>query len=116
METFTEISRLAQQKCIPCEGNARPLEGNALEERLAELGGGWKLVDNHHLEKEYKFPDFRQALDFTNRAGELAEAENHHPDIFLSWGKVKLVLWTHKVDGLTDNDFIVAAKADRLQS
>ncbi len=114
MNTFEQISRLAQQKCVPCEANTRPLEGSALRERLAELGGGWQVVNNHHLEKEFKFPDFRQALDFTNRVGELAEAENHHPDVYLSWGKVKLILWTHKIDGLSDNDFIFAAKADRL--
>jgi 4a-hydroxytetrahydrobiopterin dehydratase len=78
------------------------------------LGGGWDIVSEHHLEKEYKFKDFRAALDFTNRVGELAEAQGHHPDIYLAWGKVKLTLWTHKIDGLTESDFIFAAKADSL--
>ena len=70
----------------------------------------------HHLEKEYRFPDFRQALAFTNRIGELAEEVNHHPDIFLTWGRVRVELWTHKIDGLNEADFVWAAKADRLAS
>jgi 4a-hydroxytetrahydrobiopterin dehydratase len=81
---------------------------------MHELGGGWSCVDEHHLEKEYRFKDFRQALAFTNRVGELAESVGHHPDIHLAWGKVRLTIWTHKVDGLTESDFVLAAKADRL--
>ena len=80
----------------------------------AQLGGGWIVVDVHHLEKEYQFDDFRKAFDFTIRVGEMAEEQDHHPDIFLTWGKVKLTLWTHKIDGLTESDFIFAAKADAL--
>jgi 4a-hydroxytetrahydrobiopterin dehydratase len=93
-----------------------PLRGAALESLLEQLGNGWQVVREHHLEKEYTFPDFRQALDFTIRLGEVAEAEGHHPDIYLSWGKVRLQIWTHKIDGLTESDFILAAKADRLLS
>jgi len=70
------------------------------------------VVDEHHLEKEYRFKDFRTALDFTNRVGELAESQGHHPDIHLSWGRVRLDIWTHKINGLTESDFIFAAKAD----
>ncbi len=81
----------------------------------AELPPGWNIRDGHQLEKEFKFKDFREALDFTNRVGELAESQGHHPDIHLSWGKVKLTIWTHKVDGLTESDFILAAKADALK-
>ncbi len=81
---------------------------------LEKLGNRWQVVDEHHLEKEYKFKDFRQALDFTNKVGELAEAQGHHPDIYLAWGRVKLTVWTHKIDGLTESDFVFAAKADRL--
>ena len=77
-----------------------------------KLGGGWKVVGEHHLEKEYTFKNFRTALDFTDRVGELAEAQGHHPDIYLAWGRVKLTIWTHKIDGLTESDFIFAAKAD----
>jgi 4a-hydroxytetrahydrobiopterin dehydratase len=70
-------------------------------------------VDEHHLEKEYKFRNFQEALDFTNHVGELAERQNHHPDIYLAWGKVRLTIWTHKIDGLTESDFVFAAKADQ---
>ncbi|MBI2132540.1 MAG: 4a-hydroxytetrahydrobiopterin dehydratase, partial [Candidatus Tectomicrobia bacterium] len=76
--------------------------------------GGWRVVDEHHLEKEYKFPDFRKAMDFTVRVGELAERQGHHPDIYLAWGKVRLTIWTHKIDGLTESDFVFAAKADQV--
>ncbi len=79
-----------------------------------ELDGGWQVVEERQLEKEYRFKDFREALAFTNKIGELAEAQGHHPDIYLAWGKVKLTIWTHKVNGLTESDFVLAAKADRL--
>ena len=108
------MSDLADKICTPCRGGVPPLAGGELDRLAAELGGGWQVVDGHHLEKEYRFPDFRQALDFTNRIGELAEEVNHHPNIFLTWGKVKIELWTHKIDGLNEADFIWAAKADRL--
>ncbi|MBN2477643.1 MAG: 4a-hydroxytetrahydrobiopterin dehydratase [Pirellulales bacterium] len=78
-----------------------------------QLGGGWRVVDEHHLEKEYRFTDFREALDFTNRLGEIAEMEGHHPEILLSWGKVRVTIFTHKIDGLTESDFILAAKYDQ---
>ena len=79
---------------------------------LVKLGGGWKAVAGHHLEKQYSFEDFKQALDFTNKVGEIAESEGHHPDIYLAWGLVRLTIWTHKIDGLTESDFVLAAKAD----
>jgi len=79
-----------------------------------ELNGGWQVVSEHHLEKEYPFKDFREALAFTNQVGELAKAQGHHPDIYLAWGKVKLTIWTHKINGLTESDFVMAAKADKL--
>jgi 4a-hydroxytetrahydrobiopterin dehydratase len=110
------MSDLADKICTPCRGGVPPLAGQELDRLVAELGGGWRVVDGHHLEKEYRFPDFRQALEFTNRIGELAEEVNHHPNIFLTWGKVRLELWTHKIDGLNEADFVWAAKADRLAS
>lgn len=79
------------------------------------LGGGWQVVDGHHLEKTFRFPDFRQALAFTNRIGELAESVGHHPDLHLAWGKVRVVAWTHKIGGLSEADFIFAAKCDTLE-
>jgi 4a-hydroxytetrahydrobiopterin dehydratase len=85
-----------------------------IETYLADLGGGWQVVDDHHLEKEYRFKYFREALDFTNRVGELAESVGHHPDILLAWGRVKLTVWTHKIDGLFSADFVFAAKADAV--
>lgn len=106
-------SELAQKECIPCKGGVPPLKGKELSNLLEKLGNGWKVIDEHHLEKEYTFPNFRQALDFTIRVGELAEAQFHHPDIYLAWGKVKLIIWTHKIDGLTESDFVWAAKADQ---
>jgi 4a-hydroxytetrahydrobiopterin dehydratase len=110
------MSELAKKECIPCKGGVPPLKGQELTELLAKLGGGWRVVDEHHLEKEYLFKDFRTALAFTNRVGVLAEVQGHHPDIHLSWGKVKLTIWTHKIDGLTESDFIFAAKADMVEA
>ena len=105
---------LAEKECVPCKGGVAPLKGADLIGLSRELQPGWRVVNEHHLEKEYKFKDFREALAFTNRVGELAEAQGHHPDIYLAWGKVKLTLWTHKIDGLTESDFVLAAKADQL--
>lgn len=110
------MSDLAKKECIPCKGGVPPLKGAELTALLEELGGGWRVVDEHQLEKEYRFKNFRTALAFTNRVGEVAEAQGHHPDIHLSWGKVKLVIWTHKIDGLTESDFVFAAKADAVEA
>lgn len=88
------------------------MEHDDIVRLLGELGGGWGAVDDHHLEKTYAFGDFKQALDFTNSVGAIAEAEGHHPDIYLAWGKVRITIWTHKIDGLTESDFILAARAD----
>ena len=105
---------LASKECVPCKGGVPPLKGAALKNLLAAVNNHWRVVDEHHLEKEYTFKDFREALDFTNRVGEMAEAQGHHPDIHLAWGKVKITVWTHKIDGLTESDFIFAARTDRL--
>jgi 4a-hydroxytetrahydrobiopterin dehydratase len=105
-------SELAKKKCVPCRGGVPPLQGDAVAQLLRQLAGGWVAVADHHLEKDYTFPDFAQALAFTNRVGAIAEEEGHHPDIYLSWGKVSINIWTHKIDGLTESDFVLAAKAD----
>jgi len=107
------VSELASKKCVPCMGGVPPLKGREITALLGMLGNGWNCIKEHHLEKKYEFPDFRQALAFTNRVGELAEDQGHHPDITLAWGKVVLTIWTHKIDGLTESDFIFAAKADQ---
>jgi 4a-hydroxytetrahydrobiopterin dehydratase len=106
------MKELAEKECIPCKGGTPPLKGEELHKLAGRLGHGWHVVDEHHLEKEFKFANFREALAFTNKVGELAERVNHHPDIYLAWGKVKLTLWTHKIDGLTESDFIFAAKVE----
>ncbi len=108
------MSELAKKECVPCKGGVPPLEGEELERLQEQLDGGWEVISGHHLEKLYRFPDFESALDFTNRVGAMAEAQNHHPEIWLTWGKVKLTVWTHKIDGLTESDFVWAAKADEL--
>jgi 4a-hydroxytetrahydrobiopterin dehydratase len=106
------MSELAKKQCVPCRGGVPPLERREVESLLDELDGGWSAVDNHHLEKTYTFDDFAGALAFTNRVGAIAETQGHHPDIHLAWGRVSLEIWTHKIDGLTESDFILAAKAD----
>ena len=107
------MSVLAQETCIPCRGGVPPLKGEELVALQEKLGNGWQIINEHHLEKEYIFADFRQALDFTVKVGEVAENQGHHPDIYLAWGKVKLTIWTHKIDGLTESDFFLAAKVDQ---
>jgi 4a-hydroxytetrahydrobiopterin dehydratase len=104
--------KLFQRKCVPCTAGTVPLKGAALKTLMTQLGDSWNVVDEHHLEKEFIFKNFRNALDFTNDVGHLAEEEGHHPDIFLRWGKVKITLWTHKINGLSESDFILAAKCD----
>lgn len=108
------MSELSSKHCVPCEGGISALRGDALSKFRSQLAEGWKLVNEHHLEKEFKFRNFRDALEFTNRIGAIAEAEGHHPDIHLSWGRVRVESWTHKALGLTANDFILAAKIDEI--
>jgi len=108
------MSELAAKECVPCKGGVPPLAGEALNNLQAKLGHDWKVIQGHHLEKEFSFKNFREALAFTNQVGELAEAQNHHPDMFLAWGKVKVTIWTHKIDGLTESDFVLAAKIEAL--
>jgi 4a-hydroxytetrahydrobiopterin dehydratase len=108
------MTELAERQCVPCRGGVPPLRGEALETLRQQLHGDWRVVDEHHLERTFRFPDFRQALDFTNRVGELAEEQDHHPDLHLAWGRVTVQIWTHKIDGLTESDFVFAAKTDRL--
>jgi len=106
------LSELARKSCEPCRGGVPPLPEAETARLLEELGGEWTVVDNHHLSCTYEFPDFARALAFTNRVGAIAEAQGHHPDIHLAWGRVRIDIWTHKIDGLTESDFILAAKAD----
>ncbi|MFA5553248.1 MAG: 4a-hydroxytetrahydrobiopterin dehydratase [Phycisphaerae bacterium] len=113
-DTASNKCSLADKKCLPCTGAVEPLKADALKQLLGQLESGWELIQEHHIEKQYKFKDFKEALDFVNKIGVLAEEQGHHPDVFLAWGKVKLQLWTHKIKGLHESDFVFAAKADRL--
>jgi 4a-hydroxytetrahydrobiopterin dehydratase len=105
---------LDKRHCVPCEGGVGALSEAEIAPLHEELAGGWVVVDGHHLEKTFKFEDWASALAFTNRVGELADAEGHHPSIGLSWGRVGVTLWTHKVDGLTESDFVLAARIEAL--
>jgi 4a-hydroxytetrahydrobiopterin dehydratase len=108
------MNELADKECVPCKSGTLPLKGPELKKLRSESGGGWHVIKEHHLEREYKFKNFKEALAFTNTVGELAEKLQHHPDIHLAWGEVKLTVWTHKIDGLTESDFIFAAKVNNL--
>jgi 4a-hydroxytetrahydrobiopterin dehydratase len=108
---------LAARRCVPCRGDVPPLRGAALLVLHRQLGGdagGWRIVDEHHLEKEWRFRDFAEALAFVNRVGAMADEQDHHPDVFLAWGRARVSIWTHKIDGLTESDFVFAAKCDLL--
>ncbi len=109
------MAKLSERECIPCKGDIAPLKGKDLKNILKQLGNQWKVVNDHHLEKDFLFKNFKGALEFTNKVGALAELQNHHPDIYLAWGKVKITLWTHKIDGLSKSDFILAAKIEELK-
>jgi 4a-hydroxytetrahydrobiopterin dehydratase len=104
---------LADKTCVPCRGNVPPLKGDALNALKAELPD-WDVVEEHHLHKAFKFPDFQKALEFVNRAGAIAEEQGHHPDILLGWGKAEVTIFTHKINGLTESDFVLAAKINRV--
>jgi 4a-hydroxytetrahydrobiopterin dehydratase len=107
------MSDLASKNCIPCRGGVPPLAREEIHRLLPQVPG-WDVVDDHHLTRNYPFKNFVDALAFVNEVGTLAEEQDHHPDVHLSWGKVQLDIWTHKIDGLTESDFIFAAKSDRL--
>jgi len=106
------MADLADRQCVPCQGGVPALRADQIGPLLAELDG-WSVPENHHLQKTYRVKDFAQALELVNRIGALAEEQNHHPDLYLAWGLVEVKIWTHKIDGLTESDFVFAAKCDR---
>jgi len=108
------MSELASKKCVPCKGGVPPLKGEALQ-TLQRQVEGWNVVEEHHLFKSFKFPDFSKALDFVNKVGAIAEEQGHHPIITLAWGKAEITIYTHKINGLTESDFILAAKIDTIK-
>lgn len=109
----TATDELAKKSCVACKGGVPPLKGEELQKLQEQLGSDWEVVEEHHLEKEFDFPDFASALAFTVEVGAIAEKEQHHPDIQLSYGMVKVKIYTHKIDGLTESDFILAAKTQK---
>jgi 4a-hydroxytetrahydrobiopterin dehydratase len=108
-------SELASKTCVPCRGGVPRLTGEALHNLSHQLPE-WHVHDEHHITREFRFSDFKTALAFVNRVGAVAEEQGHHPDILLTWGKVGITIWTHKIDGLTESDFILAAKIDQIRS
>jgi 4a-hydroxytetrahydrobiopterin dehydratase len=107
------MSDLAGKTCVPCRGGVPPLAEKQLESFVAQVPA-WKVINGHHITREFTFPDFVQTLAFVNKVAALAEAQGHHPDVFFTWGRAAITLWTHKIDGLTESDFIMAAKIDRV--
>ena len=107
------MTALAKKECVPCKGGQPPLEGDQVT-RLQREVPDWNVIDEHHLSRSIQFPDFVTALRFVDRVGELAEEQGHHPDIYLTWGRVRIEIWTHKIDGLTESDFILTAKINEL--
>ncbi len=106
------MNDLNKKKCLPCTGVGGPLKKEALDTFCSQLAEGWEVKDQHHLEKTFLFKNFEMSLAFTNVIGKIAEQEKHHPDIYLSYGKVKVFIWTHKIDGLSESDFILADKIE----
>ena len=106
-------SSLASRHCVPCRGGTPPLKGTELEKFAGQLPD-WRIIEEHHIEKNFVFKDFKNALDFVNRIGAVAEEEGHHPDVCFGWGYVKVTSYTHKIAGLVESDFILAAKVDEL--
>ena len=107
------MEELANRNCVPCHGGVPRLRADEVNRFVEELPA-WEVVENHHLRRTYKFKNFRRAFDFVNRVGELAEGQGHHPDICFGWGRAEITIWTHAIDGLSESDFILAAKIDKL--
>ena len=105
---------LADKRCLACEGGQPPITEEQISELLPGLSQDWRVIDNHHLQREWGFPDFASALVFVNLAGGICEDEGHHADFEVGWGRVKAEIWTHKIDGLTESDFVLAAKFFRM--
>ena len=107
---------LNSKKCVPCKIGTPKLKVIEIKSYSKKIKQGWNIIRNHHMEKEFKFKNFKEAMGFTNKVGKIAEEEGHHPDIHLSWGKVKIIIYTHKINGLHENDFILAAKIDKIKN
>ena len=108
------MTKLSEKVCEPCKGGIPPLTSTEIKPLAIELGNNWEVIENHHLFKKYEFPDFVEALAFVNKVGELAEDVGHHPNFSFTWGYVEITIWTHKINGLNEADFILAAKIETL--
>jgi 4a-hydroxytetrahydrobiopterin dehydratase len=108
------MNDLASRECVPCRGGMPPMRGDEIKEFSDELGGEWEVIAEHHLQRRYEFKNFLEAQGFVQQVGELAEEQGHHPDICFGWGYAEIKIWTHKIDGLSESDFILAAKIDAL--
>ena len=106
---------LTKKKCEECESGTKPFDIEEAKKYLSMLKTKWKLVDGINIEHKYKFADFVEAMKFVNKVAEIAESEGHHPDIFISYSRVTITLWTHSVSGLSANDFILASKIELLE-
>ena len=108
------MDNLSKKNCIPCKSGSIPLKGKHLSALMKDIDKDWRLIEEHHLEREFNFPNFQEAWNYLNKVAEMSEQQDHHPDLELSWGRVKVKIWTHKIDGLTESDFVFAAKCDDL--
>jgi 4a-hydroxytetrahydrobiopterin dehydratase len=107
------VSKLSEKTCVPCRGGIPPLSVPEQQELLTQVPD-WQVIEGHHLLRDYRFKDFLEALRFTNEAGRIAEEQGHHPEIKVGWGHAEVTIWTHKIDGLTESDFVLAAKLDEI--
>src|SRR5438105_15764051 len=108
------MTDLAERECVPCRGGVPPMKGEEIAKLLQQLEG-WQVIDEHHLQKIYRFKDFRESLEFVNRVGNLAEQQGHHPNICFAWGKAEVTIWTHKIDGLSESDYVLDENVDKLK-
>ena len=109
------LDNLSDMECVPCKGGVPPLSDEESDAFLSQIHHDWEVVENHHLTRTWQFPDFSSALEFINKLGEICEQQNHHADFELGWGRVVSVIYTHKIDALTESDFVLAAKFDTVQ-
>lgn len=109
------MSNLIQKKCVPCEGGAKPLGVEEVKSYMSELKTDWEVLDDKKITREFKFKDFKEAMVFVNKVADITNQEDHHPDISIHYNKVEILLWTHAISGLSENDFIVAAKIEQIK-
>ncbi len=109
-----ELGTKLGNECVPCRGGVPPLSDEETNAFLSQIHDEWSVVERHHLTRSWEFPDFASALEFTNSLGRICEEQGHHADFELGWGKVVAVIYTHKIDGLTESDFVLASKFDEV--